>query len=530
METSTPVSLPPIKTLLSETWQTFTKSILSLFLLSILWVCVGGMTSFLLIFLPLLGLGFFSTLKPQIASELLKNLAALPSQYWIISIGVFLIFIVLITFLGMAIQIAQLKVLDDPTNKKSLWAILKESFGQVIPLYLMQLVSGLLIGGGSLLLFIPGLVFGFLFAFTAPVLIFEKTKILDGLRRSVALVSSHFGEILVRFLLVFIAYILVVIFIPNLIIKLDEQTGLILIFVRMLLNILASWFWLAFTITLYKQVKQATPIDKKGSLLWILLVSILGWVASGLLIFLLIRTISSPKVLESLNKLRQKNTTRELPNVTYAPTSCELKLPVPQTTDTQGAVTRKWLFEEKTVGNTSFFILDNDVFPVKFVQGIFLGYKDISQRLSGNTFSVAFPGLNIYCVDNTRNFTLDEYANLAKTNKNFIVTADDKVRWGDLIVIPIQAEGTDPVSNTKIRDLAYLGVSETGKKLYYIRIWSAGENDPPQIQTDINLIISNIRFRETDVKGIYTQNAAPALQYNYLNEYPTLETLNPQPR
>lgn len=185
--------------------------------------------------------------------------------------------------------------------------------------------------------------------------------------------------------------------------------------------------------------------------------------------------------------------------LSYAPTSCGLTLPVPKTTDTKDSKDRKWLFEEVPLAPKSFYVLDKDVYMADKVQGVFIGYKDATARLGGNSFSSAFPGLNIYCADNTKSYTLDEFVSLALANKNYKVEVGaKKALWGEVELMPITLQGKNE-NGTEFRDVANIGVTKDKSKLLYIRIWSVDEKDPAfaAVDEDINVIVRNLQYRAT---------------------------------
>ena len=183
--------------------------------------------------------------------------------------------------------------------------------------------------------------------------------------------------------------------------------------------------------------------------------------------------------------------------LSYAPTSCGLTLPVPKTTDTKDGKDRKWLFEEVTLAPSSFYVLDKDVYSTDKVQGVFIGYKDATARLGGDSFSSAFPGLNIYCADNTKAYTLDEFVALALANKNYKVEiGTKKALWGEVELMPITLQGKN-ANGTEFRDIASIGVTKDKSKLLYIRIWSVDDKDPKfaAVDEDINVIVRNLQYR-----------------------------------
>lgn len=233
----------------------------------------------------------------------------------------------------------------------------------------------------------------------------------------------------------------------------------------------------------------------------------------------------------SLEKRRQENRaewlseTRTKDNdkiLTDTPTSCGVTLPIPKTTDNLSEKERKWLYEEVALDPRNFYVVDKDILPVKAVQGVFLGYKGSTERLGGESFKISFPGINIYCVDNTKSLSLQEYKSLALANKTYNITLDKignepniegkSVYWGELELYPIRIVGTTE-EGQKLDEPAYIGVSSDKSKLLYMKIWGPDDNDlaKPKIDEDIDIIVRNLRYRTT------TNSPNPSLQEEPIN-------------
>lgn len=207
--------------------------------------------------------------------------------------------------------------------------------------------------------------------------------------------------------------------------------------------------------------------------------------------------VSESRLQENLKQNQEKDADKVL---TFAPSSCGLTIPVPKTTDTNEGKDRKWLYEEVALATSEFYVLDKDVYPVKQVTGAFLAYKDANARLAGQNFSIAFPGLITYCVDNTKSYTLDEYVSLALTNKNYKIESGKKTYWGNIELMPITLQGKT-AQGKDVADTAYLGVTKgVGSKLLYIRVWGIDDNDPNKtaISNDLDVIIRNIKYRNQE--------------------------------
>jgi hypothetical protein len=183
--------------------------------------------------------------------------------------------------------------------------------------------------------------------------------------------------------------------------------------------------------------------------------------------------------------------------LSFAPTKCGLSVPVPKTTDVKDSIQRKWTLEEaESDADSGFYHIDRDLQPVKQIDLSNLSYKDPSVLITDKNGTLANPGLNIFCVDNTKQLSLEEYVSLTQLNKKYKVTVQQKERWGDVEVVPIWTEGKMP-DGFDLKEPGYLAVSKDRKLLLYIRLWSENEKDPiaQKLNKDGQLIIRNLKYR-----------------------------------
>lgn len=188
--------------------------------------------------------------------------------------------------------------------------------------------------------------------------------------------------------------------------------------------------------------------------------------------------------------------------LSYAPSNCSLSIPVPKTEDTKDSKQRKWVYEEleaeKGAEAINFYVLDSDTYSFAN-SGVLLSnisYKNPQQLLGKNEDSFAFTGLNVWCTDNYKNLSLDEFKSLALLNKKLSIKEQGKFRWGELEVIAVNLQGTLP-DGFKLNEPGYIAVTKDGKKLLYLRQWGASLQDPihDQLTTDLSIIIRNLKFR-----------------------------------
>ena len=284
--------LPPIKQLFSDSWKTFTLSLLNLFILSL--VSIVGNVSALLIFgllLVILGLG----------SGLIKNFIQQPSALSNLSPAILVFVIVLAVVFGIlfmlmnyVFRIATVVAVARSEDHLSVKENIKFSLRRVFPLVMTDFIILFFVIGGSALFVFPALIFYFFFLFVNYEVILNNQSYLKALKRSVLLVSKRLGEILIRILILVGITILLTILIPNLLRKIDPDTYILIALWSVLLNVLLGWFSLAFTLQLYKQSQAGLENEKPPSLSIFWIVTLLGWVIAILLTLIGVKAVTSP--------------------------------------------------------------------------------------------------------------------------------------------------------------------------------------------------------------------------------------------
>lgn len=511
MENTTPVSqpvpvsqnnfsLPPIKQLFSDSYKVFTKSLLSLIVLSLISLLITVLI-FLFAGLLLLPLGVYQQIPKLFSSN--PDLSVVKNIFF--SGGaVFGVTFLLLMIFGYVFQIAPILTVAEYEARPSAGSVIKRSFRYILPLILLNSIVIFITFGSLFILILPAFILGFFFMFAFYEVVLSNQKPVQALRNSVSLVSQHFGEIVVRIFIYFFGYTFFIIFIPNLIRKIDPETGIIISFYVSLVSVFIGWFGLAFYLTLYKQAKNAYDTTRKTKLIWIVLFAIAGWLIGGFIILYTYKVLTSKYgsvFLEKLSKTSNQSTTKLNDSdkiLSYAPSECGLLVPVPKTEDNYEGVNRKWLFEEMELDPKGFYVLDKDSLTIDKFLGSFIGFKDSSARLGGSRFRVSYPGINIYCVDNTKNLTDDEYVGLALLNKEHKVTkrSDKKSRWGEVLLTPIYVE-IENDDGTVSKNQYDIGVSKDGKKLIEVILWGVAKEDPnySTINEDINIIARNLKYR-----------------------------------
>lgn len=230
-------------------------------------------------------------------------------------------------------------------------------------------------------------------------------------------------------------------------------------------------------------------------LLILLVITIIIYTAIGISTDPDVQKAFSGKPKTDLQKINTVVGQKEKENIqTYVPTSCGLSIPLPNTTDTYKEKSRKWVYDEVTIDPQGFDILDKDVLPVKSLNANYLDYRDPQDNLANSQGIISVSaGLVIFCADNTKSLTLDEYKSLALANKTYKVTIiKEKVIYGDVETVSIIKAGKNPRTGTILNEPAFLAVNKDATKLLYIRIWGFKDKDDPMADKILNDVIDLI--------------------------------------
>ncbi|MBI3380114.1 hypothetical protein HY029_05145 [Candidatus Gottesmanbacteria bacterium] len=302
------IKLPPIKELFSRSWDTFTASLLHLFLFTV--IMAVFMILYVLLGIILGVLVFFITshgLMPSLSQMGMSAFSSLPIPIYLLLAVLFFAFIIGMIIISSMGSIVPVLIVSKYPGNVSLKSEMKVSISLVIPLLATQFIVSFISIGGAFLFILPAILFSFLFMFVNYEVILGKQKLAQAIKRSAFIVSRHFGEILVRILLYALIYILLVVFIPNLITKIEPKTGILINILSVLVNVLIGWFGLCFGITLYKQSKVGLENETGGSILWIWIVSLLGWVVLFVVIFAGVKILSSDGAKSFVQDLNSKS-------------------------------------------------------------------------------------------------------------------------------------------------------------------------------------------------------------------------------
>lgn len=104
--------------------------------------------------------------------------------------------------------------------------------------------------------------------------------------------SSHFGAVLFRLIILVLLYLTYIIFV-NLISKISSEVQIIVGIISFLINLLIGWFALSYQITLYKQASAGLENQEGKSIIWMWIVTIIGWLIAAGVFFISYKAVSS---------------------------------------------------------------------------------------------------------------------------------------------------------------------------------------------------------------------------------------------
>lgn len=303
--------MPDFKQLLKDSWEAFKGSLLNLVILSVLGSILGIIFGSLVMF-GVVGVGFITALSTENGtsqeisreiSQAFLDIASSPKILGLYIAGA-VIFILLIILVGIIFRIAAFVAIGNYKEKVRLGYCLKMGIKLLIPVTVVSLVTSLISFGGTLFFIIPGMILSLLFSFTIFEMVLGEKKWFTSITGSVRIMYQHFGEVFLRILAIWVGSLVILQF-PHYILRTvsralmesapGEATVLFLIteIIYFVVSGVFGYFWLAYTTVVYQHAKAATDETKKPNMLWIWIVSALGWLLAIIMIFIGIRIFQS---------------------------------------------------------------------------------------------------------------------------------------------------------------------------------------------------------------------------------------------
>jgi len=304
-------ALPPVGELFSKAWDVFKLSWHKQLALSIA-------TTFLVVLITIVAILVFAVLNlPQIPhiADLVHTgttgLSVIPQSVWLEAYVIIAIWGVVIWLMTTALTIATLVVVNSSYKSEeiSLKAAFVMGLKKSVPMFALNLVLFFFVMGGYWLLLLPGIVMGIYFSFSTYELVLENKSIVASMRESLRLVSAHFWAFLGRIgLLVVVMYgiEIVLAITANNLEKAGVPTGIFSI-VNLLFQTASNFYAIAYVISLYHFMKDASVNAKPGKLRTFIIISVIGWIF-GVLSIAAIASFSIhqlPALLQTIQKEQQ---------------------------------------------------------------------------------------------------------------------------------------------------------------------------------------------------------------------------------
>jgi len=279
--------LPPIKVLLASSWHRLVKAILPLIILSIISLAILGIT-IIILSIPLLFIAGSRITQIFGGNTLTPN-----SAFLSLIIPILITFIVgyiIVTFFGMAIQIASIIAVNNPFQHINYFSLIKRGLSLSLSFIGLSIITSFIMLGGLGLFILPGLFFSFIFSMAPYELTIARKSVLDSLRGSMQIVLSNFGGILLRYLVLMVIYFSIMFLLPIFVSLINKNLGAFFNIFSIFTGIGISWFSLSYSITLYEQAATiASPTPK--SLFWPVIIATIGYAIIGLIMLIAVTGI-----------------------------------------------------------------------------------------------------------------------------------------------------------------------------------------------------------------------------------------------
>lgn len=283
-------SLPEVGDLISQTWMNLTRNTGTMLMI---WVI--GILAYLLVAFLIVAAVVITGVVAHNSGNNWQNLfqsGGFGPQMLVPALGgvglLLAVIIVLFALIGAILQAAVIYVAAQSKAKLSVGDAITMGKSRALRLLGVSILSGFLTFGGLFLFVIPGIVFAVLFSMVTYEVVLGNNGVLKAISVSAGVVKKYFWDVLGRILLLIGIMILAMIVLglvhTVLVYSVGSDTALLISgLLRFVLNIGMSLFAIVYMATLYSQLK-ATGSAKPMSLLWVLILSVIGWVMAAFMI------------------------------------------------------------------------------------------------------------------------------------------------------------------------------------------------------------------------------------------------------
>jgi len=174
----------------------------------------------------------------------------------VILVVLFVVALIALIYFGVRSQIGMYLVLKTPTVEFK--ELFKNTKGLFWKFFGLSLLTGILVMLWTLLLIIPGIIFGIFYSFTLYLLIFEDIKGMDAIRKSKAMVSGYWWGVFGRTMFLFLVAMLASFILSIPFIFLSEGTTLYSVYslIQNLVWAVVTPIFMVFTYLMYKDLKS----------------------------------------------------------------------------------------------------------------------------------------------------------------------------------------------------------------------------------------------------------------------------------
>lgn len=311
--------MPSIKELFIESWEAFKGSFGNVFILSLLG-SVFGFVVMGVVFVSVVGVGFLSALNETMSSEMevAQKLQTFFTPERLTQTGIVMGLLFLIaTIWGSIVRVAVIASVGKYKERITLGGALKIGLVTFVPVFIMSFIASLIVFGSWFVLIIPGILIGLYLQYVSYEIIIGGKKWWGAFKGSVQIMTQNFGEVLLRMVVLYLV-VGVLFYLPIYLVgmlagnSMESATAealsvaMILSPIRFIVTVFVGFFTLAYSVTTYKQAKEATRDEVVPSIAWIIIVSLVGWVIGFFLIKAGYSLYTSPFVKEQMAVVEQE--------------------------------------------------------------------------------------------------------------------------------------------------------------------------------------------------------------------------------
>lgn len=280
--------LPPIKLLFTESYALLKKTLapflvfnIIVFLITVGAVIMMGAGLFLLGFGAIIS-GIFNDNLPTLGASAVVSVA---------------IFIIVIAIISSLAQIGSTIILFEGKSNAKPLDIIKRSAKFIPPLLGAGILMFFIVMGGVFLFVIPGIIFSIFLTLSYYAVITENKGPVEALKRSFYLVSTNFSAFFLRILALWGFLILINVILGAILGSIADSAGNegvigLVNLVNMAIQILTSWFSIAYMVTLFKHLKTIHENGEK-SIKLISILSVVGWIIGALFLYSVINLVGT---------------------------------------------------------------------------------------------------------------------------------------------------------------------------------------------------------------------------------------------